>query len=59
MNKTFAHIMDVDGRLTAVAPNYLPGLTKVLFIVGKDNEIIEGCDCTAARGKGQVTRFSP
>jgi hypothetical protein len=55
VNKTAAHIMNVDGWLAAVAPNYLP----CLFIVGKDNEIIKGCDGAATRGKGQVSRFSP
>lgn len=59
MKKTFADIMDVDGWLSAVAPNDLPCLTKVLFIVCKDNEIVKGCDGTAARGEGQVSGFSP
>jgi len=51
--------MNVDGWLAAVAPNYLPCLTKVLLIVGKDNEIIKRCDGTTARGKGQVSGFPP
>ena len=49
IEETFADIMNIDGRLTAIAPNYLTRLSEVLLIVGKDNKIVEGCDGTATR----------
>lgn len=41
VNKTFANVANVDGWLAAIAPNYLPGLSKMFLIVSKDNKVIK------------------
>jgi len=58
VNQTFVHVMDIDCWLASVAPYHFTCLTKVLLIIGKDNEIVEGCDGAAAWGKGQVGGLS-
>lgn len=59
MNETLAYVKDINCRLSAVTPHDLTCLTEVLLIVGKDNEVVEGCDCTAPRGKRQVRGLPP
>jgi hypothetical protein len=54
MDQTFIHVMDIDRWLASVTPDHLPCLTKVVLIISKDYEIIEGCNRAAAWSKCQV-----
>ena len=59
MLETLPEIVDLDSRLSPVAPNHPAGLSEALLIVGEDDEVVKGSYGIAPwNGLGKAERLA-